>query len=198
MDGDMTAPGLTRYAALYIDVPNIIIRGNSAEGRARFALTQIHWSSLVSQMLGTLGTERHVCVGAAYVLVGKDNPHRADRIPTLRAGLGPHCGAIDVIGTRGDVDSKIVIDMWADIIGLSRELGRKGHPFPHDLTILLASGDHIYANAVERMRDTFLDQLNLRLHVFSWDHNLSGVLRAASQHVTILDQDPPFIELESI
>lgn len=196
MNDTHRAPDLAQaaYAMVYVDVPNILKSGSAQNSASRlyFELDQIDWEALVRCMLESLHPQRVVPVGAAYVLVGKDRPQKATRLSHLRDGLGKYRSILDVVGTRGDVDSKIIIDMWADVIELSQELSRKGRAFPHELTILLASGDHIYSDAVTRIREVFEGKIDLKLHVFSWQRSLSGTLEQAGQRVAFLDQCPPY------
>lgn len=191
MYGSESTPVLPRYAALYIDVPNIQTRGQGP--RKRYVPQhQLDWARLVSTMLASLETDRYTYVGTAYLFC-KNRSFMRQREEELRQALLPHQASMSVVGAQEDIDARLIIDMWADGIALAAEMGRKGSPFPQELTILLASGDHIYGEAVQRMRETLEGRVTFRLHTFSWASNLSRVLAASSERVSTLDADPLLI-----
>jgi hypothetical protein len=191
MDGDITAPGLTRYAALFVDVPNIC----PPEGRNNTdRISRVNWPALFSIMLDTLESERCECIGTAYTFA----PEWQRKTPvqlkeSLMDVISEYRQSVKVTSSPKDIDSMIISDLWPNLIELSRMQYEMGRPFPHEATILLASGDNVYAHAVSRIRQTFGDLLKLRLHTFSWKGSLAGSLAKVSQQVVLLDEHPQIL-----
>lgn len=188
MDGDQVAPGLTRYAALYIDVPNILFKAQGHE-QVRFQLSELAWGVLVDHMLATLETERIAYVGGLYL--GRKDQHSLERgVAHLSQSLGKHVGPLEVVGLTQDVDACLVIDLFTDLIELADELERKAPYVQNEVTVLLGGGDHLYAHAVKRIRGALYERTRIALHTFSWRSSLSYVLEQASDKVVLLDDIP--------
>jgi len=193
MDGDMTTPGLIRNVALYIDTPNIQIRGDG-ELRRYLDHDQVDWAELVSLMVGSLDVERCTLVGGLYMFRNNTTLMRR-HMHDIKIALGRYREAIDVVGTLKDVDSRIIIDMWGDVIGLLRRWNQEHPDVLCEVTVLLASGDHIYADAVRKMREALDGLVRIRLHTFAWEGKIAPGLDETSEEVTLLDDLSPFVRL---
>jgi hypothetical protein len=190
MDGYITAPhDLTRYAALYVDCPNIS-RGHNVQ-EADPATARIDWVALLTLMLDSLETERIKCAGTAYTYAP---PWRRRSPAALRESMMTIIGEcrqrVEVVSSTKDIDPMIVNDLWVNTIKLSRDQSSAGRPLPHVVTVLLASGDNVYAQAISQIRLAFGSLLDLRLHTFCWRDRLSLALATLSQKVVYLDDCP--------
>jgi hypothetical protein len=185
MDGTTAAPDLIRYAALYIDVPNVLTHGQE-KGKRRHHLTDINWSDLVSSMLSTLGARNAQYTGSVY-LYRRELSELSRGEQELRAALGPHAAALSVIGSTQDIDARLISAMWADVMRIYLELDGKNPDVCHEITVLLASGDHIYADAITKMRSVLGRRVNLRLHAFAHRESLSRDLRRICDETYFLD-----------
>src|SRR3989344_9027743 len=189
MDGDMAAPGLTRYAALFVDVPNICTRGDRELGTVeRLDVSRIDWPALFSLMLDSLGHDRVECIGPASAFAAPSLSQEPEGLKeALLNSIGDYRGKVSVVSSDKDIDALIVGDIWESLVKLSQMQYAGGRPFPHEATVLLAGGDGGYVRAIRQIRRTFGDLLDLRVHTFSWRARLSGKLSFESQFVRKLD-----------
>ncbi len=83
---------------------------------------------------------------------------------------------------RDDIDSDIVEGMWDAAKKASDERYTK-------LRFIIVSGDHVFAEKYERLRERYAGDLEFELFVYAWRGGLSGDLRrvAGANHVRYLN-----------
>ncbi|MDE1943901.1 MAG: hypothetical protein KGH97_00175 [Patescibacteria group bacterium] len=173
-----------------MDVPNIcgkVLAGLSQRQRRKASpIDVIDWPALFSLMLDSIETKQVRYLATAHAFVGY---HQSPMVleGVMRSAIGPMWDTVVVSAPPKDVDAHIVNRMWQNTIALSRMQAAAGCPLPHEVTVLLAGGDHVYAETIEAIRTEFGSALRLRLHTFAWRGSLAGILSAASNQVVWLD-----------
>ncbi|MGH7175474.1 MAG: hypothetical protein ACREGR_03905 [Minisyncoccia bacterium] len=184
-----------KYAALFIDAPNIAHQHIAGNEDHRVSIKDIDWEALVKHMLASLEADYFVFLGTAYTFAGDGRKDTADWLEeSLRRGLGRYRGKVRTfVRSRKDIDNAIVNDMWVCYHRMCREREERGALAPHEITFLLAAGDGGYADPVGSIREFFGQKVDLRLHTFSWGGSLSGELSRMSQRVELLDHVAPLL-----
>ncbi len=195
MDGSRVTAAVTptRYAALFVDVPNVEHKNTIDENRP-LSLEEMDWSVLFSLMLQTLGSHNRVLyMGAAYDFVRNGRTKTRSLVHrSLRQSFGPDYKNVSVTVALKDIDSTIVNDIWHHTLKMVTEQQVRGKAPPYDVTILLAGGDGVYARPIKCIRELFGSEVRLSLHTFSWERSLSRELLNTSERVLYLDNLPRF------
>ena len=193
--GSNTAP--ERYAALFIDVPNILHSyPTSGEQTQRFLIEDIDWERLVNRMLASLHANHVVYMGLAYLFVSSGRKRVMDRLDEyLKQGLASYRGKVKTfVRAVKDIDVAIVNDMWECFVHMLRVQEKRDKKLPYEVTILLAGGDGAYTYPIVSMR-TLLEPHGacVRLHTFSWGGSLSNELSRESSYIELLETGPSIV-----
>ena len=186
-----------KFAALYLDVPNIRhVRQENGETKV-YSIREIDWAALIDRMLDSLEATNYTYIGTAYLSIQGRRKSDHDYVQEVfKKVLTKHRKDLTVtVLYEKDIDSMIVNDMWQHFLELAQMQYRLGKPFSSEVTFLLAGGDGVYASPVRSIRQTFHDTRNLflRLHTFSWKNSLSHKLTRASDYFEYLEDGEPIL-----
>lgn len=185
-----------KFAALFIDVPNVQHMHTQGEVYRLYSIDEINWESLVSRMLDSLGADHIFYTGIAYHFAADGRKRTADRITeALRRGLAQYRNEVKTfVRSVKHIDVAIVNDIWECFVGMIRMQQELGARQPFEVTMLLAGGDGAYGFPIRSIRGLFGEEMKLRLHTFTWSGNISSSLLHESQSVEFLDRmHPPLI-----
>ncbi len=184
-----------KFAALFVDVPNIEHWCTQEGGSHQFPFSEIRWDVLVERMLSSLGADHYIYVGNVYLFAGNGRKHTIDWLEKgMKHGLGRYRKEVTVNVRSGkDIDVMMVNDIWECFVGMLHEQERREIEPPLEVTILVAGGDGAYSYPIKSLRALVPNMVNLRLHTFTWSGNLSGELSRLSEYVELLDKMGPSI-----
>ncbi len=189
-----------KFAALFVDVPNIEHWCTQEGDNHQFSFGEIKWDVLVERMLSSLGADDYTYVGNVYLFAGNGRKHTIDWLAHgMKRGLGRYRREVKVHVRSGkDIDVMMVNDVWECFVGMLHEQERQGIEPPLEVTILIAGGDGAYSYPIKSLRALVPDMVNLRLHTFTWSGNLAYELSQLSDYVELLDKTGPSITPEQI
>src|SRR5665213_3181645 len=105
-----------RYAALFIDVPNIRwVNPIAADGpQQRLEVDDIDWSLLVDRMLASLEANHFVYIGNAYLFAADGRKRTQDWLKkAMKRGLYRYHRKVNAfVRSVKDIDVAIVNDIW--------------------------------------------------------------------------------------
>jgi|GEM_PF-4665543 len=184
-------PEPQKFAALYLDVPNIRhVKQDNGEIKV-YSIREVDWAALIDRMLDSLAAANYTYIGTAYMSVQSRRKSDHDYVQEIfKKALATHRNDLMVtVRYEKDIDSMIVNDMWQHFHELVQMQYRSGKPFSSEVTFLLAGGDGVYASPVKSIRQTFPDTRSqmLRLHTFSWKNSLSHELTCVSDYFEYLE-----------
>lgn len=189
MDGFIPSASPLSGVALFIDGPNICGFRDERNGAS---YQEVLWPKLISRMFASAEGGYLQWHAGFYAFTGKKEISLTRRLRQARGLeylLGEYRESVSVRVENKDIDALIVNDMWwatTTLIGKQRALGREP---PYAITILLASGDAIYAEPIESIRGVFGDTLNLSVHLFGRREYRSRILGGVSDRIYDLGEE---------
>lgn len=165
------------YSAVFIDMPNV----RPKEGKINWNVLAQHIQK--NELVGTLPI--HLGAYASYYgqSVATLNSFNQLRLIIKDAGFGVY----ERIGK--DIDSWIMNDIWMSINRVQIELiAEQGClTLPLSIKHILLSGDGGYLRSYHSLYDTFGNDIDIELVVYSWKDLLHGDLEKYASKVVYLD-----------
>ena len=174
-------------SAVFIDVPNVA--NKIANWRTGLKWERLSQAIAASEAL--VGT--HLMLANAYVTKWDD---REPLLDWKRGAFKTFGGTAFNMVVRhiDDVDSMIIEDMWSAVAQREQESIREGIlSYPIRMRFILVSGDGDYMRTIEKMKETYGENLELELIVYSWNSKLAQVLVDGANRVYPLDNVPNFV-----
>lgn len=129
----------------------------------------IRWDKIVTPIKHRT-KDAHTIFAGAFTGVYGDNEVLIERwLTNARRRWAEHGFELHTMKEQ-DIDSLMVSYMW--------KAAAEAYDGKYkELHFVIVSGDHIFAEAYEHIRDQYRSKLNLKLSVYSWNESLSWHLR---------------------
>ncbi len=165
--------------ALFVDLPNITL-GPAGTRRRKIVFRKL--TAVTEPALkGTVMVHQGVYVKWEGNYTG---------VRALRQSMGS-LGDEAILRNGRDIDSYLISDIWASVIGYQNALLKRGQfEFPLRVRHVLVSGDAGYARTYESMRKLYGNDLDLHLTVYAWRGTLGKELKNFANQVRYLDDIP--------
>lgn len=177
-----------KYAAIFIDAPNVAHKriGTAVE---QIPFRRIDWARLIREMFLTLEEGKYDSPRSSVYGYASNGSQAGKALwNALEAALGKDLSYVDVLVSEKDIDANMAIDIYDWIVGTVIEHLTERANTPCDITVLVASGDHIFASVVRRARARFKNiSVNIKLHTFAWRSSFSLDLMRESSKIWHLD-----------